>query len=112
MKSIKSMLIILTMLFAVSFVPTAFASEPGIQAFPVVNVNTANAQELSEALIGVGMRKAEAIVKSREKEGLFKTVDDLTRVKGIGDSIVEKNRDRVRLGDGKLSMLVGERATK
>jgi competence protein ComEA len=57
-----------------------------------VNVNTADAQAIAEALQGVGLSKAQAIVEYREKHGPFKSADDLTLVKGIGERTVEINR--------------------
>ena len=48
-----------------------------------VNVNTADAKTISEALSGIGQKKAEAIVKYREEKGAFKTAEDLVNVAGI-----------------------------
>jgi competence protein ComEA len=62
-----------------------------------VNVNTADAKTISEALSGIGIKKAEAIVKYRTEKGLFKTADDLTNVKGIGKKTVEKNKNDILL---------------
>lgn len=73
------------------------ASEPAISAVPVVNINSASAEELAESLVGVGLSKAKAIVDSRERQGGFKTPEDLARVKGLGLKTVEKNRARIRL---------------
>ena len=56
-----------------------------------VNINTANAESLSKNIKGVGLKKAEAIIAYREKNGKFKTVADLTRVKGIGNKLLKKN---------------------
>ena len=42
-----------------------------------VNVNTADAKTISEALSGIGQKKAEAIVKYRTEKGLFKTADGM-----------------------------------
>lgn len=64
-----------------------------------VNVNTADAKTISEALSGIGLRKAEAIVKYRTEKGLFKTVEDLTNVKGIGEKTIEKNKIDILLAD-------------
>ena len=63
-----------------------------------VNVNTADAKTISEALSGIGMKKAEAIVKYRTEKGLFKTAEDLTNVKGIGEKTVAKNKKDILLG--------------
>ena len=49
-----------------------------------INVNTATAEQL-EALPGIGPTLAAAIVQERERNGPFRSVDDLTRVPGIGD---------------------------
>ncbi len=57
-----------------------------------VNINTADAATLAEKLNGVGMKKAQAIVSFREQNGLFKSVDDLVNVPGIGKATLEKNR--------------------
>lgn len=57
-----------------------------------VNINTADAQTLMEKLNGIGMKKAQAIVSFREENGPFKTVDDLMKVKGIGQATLDKNR--------------------
>ena len=64
-----------------------------------VNVNTADAKTISEALKGIGLKKAEAIVKYRTEKGLFKTPEDLTHVKGIGKKTVEKNKNDILLSD-------------
>ena len=55
----------------------------------VVNLNTATAQELAK-ITGIGEKKGEAIVKYREENGAFKSVEDIQKVKGIGAKIFEK----------------------
>jgi competence protein ComEA len=64
-----------------------------------VNVNTADAKAISEALSGIGQKKAEAIVKYRTEKGLFKTAEDLANVAGIGEKTVEKNKNDILLSD-------------
>jgi len=59
-----------------------------------VNINTADAKTL-EALNGVGEKTAKAIVEYRTEHGPFKTVEDLSKVKGIGAKIIDKNRDNM-----------------
>ena len=56
-----------------------------------VNINTADAQTLSKNIKGVGLKKAQAIVAYREKNGEFKKIEDLKKVKGIGARLLEKN---------------------
>ena len=64
-----------------------------------VNVNTASVDELT-ALNGIGPSGAQKIVASRDAEGPFKSIDDLTRVKSIGEKTVAKFRDQVCPIDG------------
>ncbi|MCF6251496.1 MAG: helix-hairpin-helix domain-containing protein [Methylococcaceae bacterium] len=56
-----------------------------------VNVNTADAKTISESLKGIGQKKAEELVKYRKQKGPFKTLNDLTNVKGIGEKTVKNN---------------------
>lgn len=58
-------------------------------AVAAVNINTASQAEL-EKLTGIGPTKARAIVEDRAKHGVFKTIDEIKRVKGIGDATFEK----------------------
>ena len=62
-----------------------------------VDVNTADAETISAELNGVGLSKAKAIVEYREKHGPFRSVDDLSLVKGIGERTVEKNRSDIKV---------------
>jgi competence protein ComEA len=62
-----------------------------------VDINTADAETISAELKGVGLTKAKAIVEYREKHGPFKSADDLSLVKGIGDRTVEINRANIRV---------------
>ncbi|WP_426416620.1 ComEA family DNA-binding protein [Aestuariirhabdus sp. LZHN29] len=62
-----------------------------------VNVNTANAEEISEGLAGIGLSKAQAIVAYREKNGPFVALEELTAVKGVGEKTLAKNAARIRL---------------
>lgn len=62
-----------------------------------VNINSANAEELAQALNGVGLKKAEAIVSYREQYGAFTSVEQLEEVPGIGTALLERNYARVKL---------------
>ena len=61
-----------------------------------ININTASADELAN-LNGIGKVKAEAIIEHRKQIGEFKSLEELTLVKGIGHSILEKNRNLLSL---------------
>ena len=62
-----------------------------------VDINTADAETLSTELDGVGLSKAKAIVEYRKKYGPFKSPEDLSLVKGIGERTVEINRDNIKV---------------
>lgn len=62
----------------------------------MVNINTATAEEF-ETLKGVGAATAEKIVADREANGPFSSIDDLTRVSGIGEKKLAAMRDRLCL---------------
>lgn len=62
-----------------------------------VNINTADAQTLASMLKGVGLSKAEAIVKYREEHGDFIDIYELANVKGIGERTVEINESKLSL---------------
>lgn len=70
----------------------------GVFAAPV-NINTADAKTIDAALSGVGIKKAEAIVADRTKNGAFKSADDLKRVSGIGEKTVAANKADILLAD-------------
>ena len=65
-----------------------------------VNINTADAKTLARELDGIGPAKAQAIVDYRQKNGTFKTADDLLKVQGIGAKVLEQNRDNIRVEKG------------
>ena len=69
---------------------------PAFAATPV-NINTADAATIANALDGIGLAKAKAIVAFRDEHGPFKSVDDLTQVKGIGQATLQRNHDAIVL---------------
>ncbi len=68
-----------------------------------VNVNTADAETISAELKGVGLSKAHAIIDYRKAHGPFKSADELTMVKGIGERTVEINRANILLSSSAKS---------
>jgi competence ComEA-like helix-hairpin-helix protein len=46
----------------------------------------------------LGEVKAKAIVAYREKHGSFKSIDELSRVKGINASVLESIREHIKIG--------------
>lgn len=62
-----------------------------------LNINTASAQELAAALTGIGVKKAEQIIRLREQLGGFTELEQLLDVKGIGLKTLEKNQALISL---------------
>ena len=84
--------------------PLVVSAEP-------VNINTADATALAKALSGIGPAKAKAIVSYREKNGPFKTADQLAMVEGISQKLIDKNRGDIRVGGDKGDKSAPEKPT-
>ena len=63
----------------------------------MIDINNANEAQLAQ-LVKVGPKKAQEIIRYREANGPFKSVDELAKVKGIGEKTVEQNRERLLAG--------------
>jgi competence protein ComEA len=84
-KIIRSLIAFLSLGLATSF---AFAGP--------VDINHADAATIAKELNGIGPSRAKAIVEYREKNGAFKSADDLRKVKGVGAKAIERNRANIR----------------
>lgn len=62
-----------------------------VTEFQTVNINTADAGQL-RVIEGVGPATAKKIVANRSEHGPFTSADDLKRVSGVADKIVDENR--------------------
>lgn len=82
----KSKLVFLTLILFLS--ATAVFSDP-------VDINSATIEQLDAAMVNVGKAKAEAIVRDREKNGKFKSIEDIVRVKGIKAATLALNRNKI-----------------
>ena len=60
----------------------------------LVNINTATIEDLMK-LNGVGKAKAKSIIDYRNKNGSFKSIEDIKNVPGIGDSLFEKIKEYI-----------------
>jgi competence protein ComEA len=65
-----------------------------------VDINSADAATIAKELQGIGLSRAQAIVAYREKNGAFRSADDLRKIKGIGQKVLERNRANIKV-DGK-----------
>ena len=60
-----------------------------------VDINSADAITIANNLKGVGLKKATRIVEFRVINGPFRSIDDITKVKGIGPIILERNKSEI-----------------
>jgi len=67
-------------------------TDPG--AASRINVNTASLDEL-QAISGIGEALGKAIIEHRQWEGPFQSVDDLTKIDGIGAGSLDGMRDQI-----------------
>jgi len=62
-----------------------------------VNINTADAATL-RTIDGIGATRAAAIIEDRQTNGNFNTVEEITRVPGIGQGILSSIRNQITVG--------------
>ncbi|RCL29144.1 competence protein ComEA [Pseudomonas sp. AFG_SD02_1510_Pfu_092] len=75
--------------------PVPVVAQVQTQEAPRLDLNKADALTLQKELNGIGKTKAEAIVAYREANGPFASVDELLEIKGIGNALLERNRDKL-----------------
>ena len=61
-----------------------------------ININTATLSELQE-LDGIGESKAQSIIDYRNEVGLFKDINELMNVSGIGETVFAKIKDNITI---------------
>jgi competence protein ComEA len=61
-----------------------------------VDINTADAKQFA-TLKRIGTKKAAAIVAYRKEHGAFTSINDLTKVKGVSQAIIDANKDRLKM---------------
>ena len=59
-----------------------------------ININTATIKEL-DSLPGIGPTMAKRIEEYRQSKGVFTSIEDIKYVKGIGDGLFKKIRDKI-----------------
>lgn len=72
------------------------SSLSGTETNEKLRINQASVEEI-ESLSGIGPAKAEAIVRYREENGPFTTIDDLLNVSGIGEKTIEVFQEEIQI---------------
>lgn len=83
---------------AAALAAALWITAPAVCAAGALDVNKASVEELV-TLQGIGPTYAERIVQYRTEHGAFKSVQELTEVKGIGDKTVAAIEDQITVGD-------------
>jgi competence protein ComEA len=89
--------LILSSLFLSIVFSTAVLSATKKPPLKPVNINTATSEELQQ-VPGIGPATAEKILQMRKSYGLFKSVDDLLSIRGIGKKRLDKMRKYLTVG--------------
>lgn len=94
---------LVTLFVIVSFVlvlgggfQTAEAQDTGSKSAKI-NINTAGTEKLRE-LPRIGEKMSQRIIDYREKNGKFKRIEDIMKVKGIGEKTFEGFKDMITVG--------------
>jgi len=87
---------ILLLLAALGAVAVSLPAKKKPPAAPI-NLNTASSEELQQ-VPGIGPVTAEKILQMRKSYGAFKSVDDLSAIRGIGPKRLEKMRKYLTVG--------------
>lgn len=61
---------------------------------PIININKALAVEIAK-LPGIGEKTAKLIVEYRDKNGGFRKLEDIRKVKGVGKKLFEKIKGNI-----------------
>ena len=61
-----------------------------------ININTAGKEELDK-LPGIGSDRAQKIITYREQKGLFRNIEEIQNVSGIGKATFEKMREKITI---------------
>ncbi len=70
---------------------------PALSLAGPVDLNSADAATLARELDGIGLARAKAIVEYREKNGKFRSADELLNVKGIGPQVLQQNKGNLQV---------------
>ena len=77
--------------------PEAAKAAPAAARAGAVDLNSASEAQLQE-VPGIGPSLAKKIVEFRSENGPFKSVDDLLKVRGVGEKSLEKLRPHLTVG--------------
>jgi len=97
----KTRKFLLGLILSAMLLPMAAFASSEFKGTETVNINKANAATLAAYLKGIGVNKAEAIVKYRKSNGKFKSAADIKNVPGVGDETYKDIKSKISTSRGK-----------
>ena len=100
MKNLKRKAIIFSLAIGLllSFFLTLQIQAASQAASQKININTASVDELQK-LPRIGDSVAQRIVDFRKKNGPFQKIEEIMKVKGIGEKTFEQIKDKITVGN-------------
>ncbi len=97
MKKLNKMVAMLVVLGVLCSISLSIEATSGkIQGKKLININTAQLDELTE-LPRIGKKIGQRIIDFRKKHGKFKRIEDLMKVKGIGEKTFNRFKSRLKV---------------
>jgi competence protein ComEA len=94
----RALLLFSLLLAPLLAIPPLEAQEAdSVQAVAGININRADAETLAAGLDGIGLARAQEIIRYREAYGPFTSIEELVEVKGIGPATLDRNRAVITL---------------
>lgn len=78
--------------YATQKIPLSSVKE---EAHAKININKADTKTLTKSIKGIGLKRAEAIIKYRESQGPFTSLQALAKVPGFGENFVAKHLEEI-----------------
>lgn len=75
---------------------TVISTQGGVSSEGIININSASLSELQK-INGIGEAKAQCIIDYREKNGGFRSIEDIKNVEGIGAKTFDKIKDKISI---------------
>jgi len=96
----KGLVLIVLLVFGFSSTLPLLAQEDSKAKVKKVNINTASLEQLQE-LPRIGIKVAQRIIDHRIKNGKFKKIEEIMKVRGIGEKVFKEIKDLITVGNVK-----------
>ena len=96
----KGLILIVLLIFGFSSTLPLLAQEDSKAKVKKVNINTASLEQLQE-LPRIGIKVAQRIIDHRIKNGKFKKIEEIMKVRGIGEKVFKEIKDLITVGNVK-----------